>query len=76
MRENIILTLHTSAQTLTPITSSSSQQNATQFRAKPNASLSVIDLEILDEKFEPILNNRAPRLAVLLLIRRTKHLVT
>ena len=71
MKENI----STLPQALTPITSSSSQQNATQFRAKPNASLSVIDLEILDEKFEPILNNRAPRVAVLLLIRRTKQLL-
>ena len=36
---------------------------------------SAIEVEILDEKFEPIVNNRAPRLAVLLLIRRTKQLL-
>ena len=75
MRENIVLSHHTTAEAMTPIIVDAMRTNDTRLRAKRNAQLSKIDLQLLDQQFKPIENSQMSAFSVILLVRRTKKLV-
>ena len=58
-----------------PIIVDAMRTNDTRLRAKRNAQLSKIDLQLLDQQFKPIENSQMSAFSVILLVRRTKKLV-
>lgn len=74
-KENIVFSHHTAVEAMTPIVVDALRSNETRFRTKANSELSKIDIQLLDQNFEPVENSQIGDFSVVLLIRRTKKLV-